>query len=154
MIFTRSVRLTSSCSEFLCVCLVCLLQMCTCTPCVSPSTCSDHVCDPAYVHGCTCAVSVSLCVCVCVCVYMCQEYKGRVSWRLEQRMPLLFSGYSGSKNQPWSRMWEIPPERGELVQLEGSGSQERLSGLWAGPFIPPHGISYPRTLFSSSPLCP
>lgn len=85
---------------------------------------------------------------------MCQEYKGRVSWRSEEGTPLLFSGRSGSKSQPWSRMWEIPPEREELVQLKGSGSQARLSGLWAGPFIPPHGISYPRTLFSSSPLCP
>lgn len=57
-------------------------------------------------------------------------------------------------SQPWSRMWEIPPEREELVQLKGNGSQARLSGLWAGSFIPPHDISYPRTLFSSSPLCP
>lgn len=40
------------------------------------------------------------------------------------------------------------------MQLKGSGSQARLSGLWVGPFIPPHDISYPRTLFSSSPLCP
>lgn len=47
---------------------------------------------------------------------------------------------------------DSPRERGTCAT--GSGSQARLSRLWAGPFIPPHGVSYPRTLFSSSPLCP
>lgn len=79
---------------------------------------------------------------------MCREYKGRVSWRLEQGTPLLFSGYSGSKNQPWSRMWEIPPEREELVQLE-VGPRQGFHGSGLGPLYLP--TAYPILGPSSAP---